>query len=527
MTLRDAFAPWRKWYLSAAEIQQRIAQLDRLLQAGQVDEGVRLAEETLVNDPYNPALHRALLRVHAARGDIERYGAHLGIGFSIHDLDEANLRADPELCGRLTAEQLDRAVAEARRAAGGDRPRDFCFDEVAPRARTFTTTLTWRAEHQEQVRAAYARFARLSARTQKRYVFPDDEDREEVVAEWYGHHVGVGTMALETESMPGAFCPMGVTLGFVRDVAPHVDDVRFFFYDQVSPLDEVWIVDHGFYIRRHPVSVDDFADAVRYLDDQLQREQIADAALGAYVAQQASAMAEGRIANIGSPPMDAAQMRREAEELMARAARYDGEEPPYLRAELHRCDGNVAGRIASLERTVERTPDFRKARLELAHLYFDDGRAEDALAVLDRVIAQGDRADEDTHLLRGQALELLDRREEALEAYRRHAHATCSYSGVLLSQANALLADRQPEGARLLYQAIVSAAGATGIDAELGLARCADALGDRDVALDHYRRVLARAEELERRNTESAGARAQLERVKRDAQERLAALRAG
>jgi hypothetical protein len=56
--------------LSAAQIQQRLSQLDLLLQ-GQVDDGVRLAEETLVNDPYNPTLHRALVRVHAARGEAE------------------------------------------------------------------------------------------------------------------------------------------------------------------------------------------------------------------------------------------------------------------------------------------------------------------------------------------------------------------------------------------------------------------------------------------------------------------------
>jgi len=504
-SLREAFAPWRSWFLDQAEVARRIGRVEELVQgsADRVDEGLRLAREILPGDPYNSRLHRMAARACAARGDAEAYGQHLAICVSMHDLDADGVRADPLLRGALSPGQVDQALTSARGYARSDRTRDYCFDEIAPRSGRFTTTLHWPAAHQASVEAAYARFARLSALTEDRYVFPDRGDRGYDAAESYAHHVGAGTMLLESESMPGAFCPTGVTLQFAREVAPFVEDVRFFFFDQVSPLHEIWIVDHAFYIRRHPIHVDDLVEVARYLDDLLLREGIADAYLGGYVAEQLAAAAGGSIQLMSSPSMSAAAIRQQAEDLMARVVRHDGEEPPYLRAQLRRHDGDLEGVIASLERTIERLPTFRKPMLELAHLYLDRGRTEDALAMTERIVAMGDRADEDAHLLRARALDLLGRRKEALAAYRRHAAAIASYSGVLLRDANQLLAEGNHEAARLLFRPIVRAGHGTGLAAELGLARCAEALGDRDRARVHHRRVLDRAPRLKRAHADT------------------------
>jgi tetratricopeptide (TPR) repeat protein len=310
-------------------------------------------------------------------------------------------------------------------------------------------------------------------------------------------------MDLETERMPGAFCPLGVTLQFVREVAPWVDDVRFFFYDQVSPLDEVWIVDHVFYVRRHPVRVYDFVAVVRYLDDLLLREKIRDPALGAFLAERMTSLAAGQVSCIEKPYLDPATHRREAEELMARAARHDGEEPPYLLAKLALLDGQVERAIAHLEKLVDRGPPWRQAMLELAHLYFAQEHIAEALDMCDRVVALGDRADDDAHLLRARTLVRLGRQREAMTAYRRHAKVISCYPGVLLRNGNALLEEGQHQAAGILFKTIVRARFATGVGAELGLARCADGLGDRARALEHYRRVLARAPELKRRYADS------------------------
>ena len=250
-----------------------------------------------------------------------------------------------------------------------------------------------RVEHE-----AYVRFARASDRTDA-YVFPGQPRFER--AEMELHQVGDGSMLLASESMPGAFCYMGAAVALVREIAPYIDDVRFFFYDQVSWLDEVWVVDRTFYMRRHPVSVDDFHEVIRHLDGILQRERIEDRALGAYLAEKAALHAGGCISHLASAYLDAAALRRQAEELMAVAARYDGEEPPYLRAKLCLRDDDPEGAIAALERAIERVPAWRDPIRELARLYLDDGRTTDALAMIDRVVAMGRAAERCGEAARG------------------------------------------------------------------------------------------------------------------------------
>jgi len=501
--LRASFAPWRPLHLSRAEIHARLQRIHDLDAETRVDESLALGEATLEYAPFEPELLLWLLRTYAARGDAEAHVKHLTTAFYANLLDEPSAHADTSLRGALPSEAFTANVQQAHAVIGKDRTRDFYFTETEPRQRTFCTTLQWPREHTDAVVAALRRFCADTARVY-RVVFPDQAWYDDYL-DWIEHRVGDGTrLELDAEGMPSGFIHLGRVVVLLQELAPYIDDVRLFLYDQTSPLYEVWVVDRACYVRRHSIYAQD--QMWEYLDDLMQRNGIRDAPLEELLVEHFSTQAAGWLDGAGSAYLDADECKQKAQQLLARAARL-GEAAPYVRARMELLAGDEEQAIAALERIVhQQDPSTQIAQRELLDLYLARDRFTDALRLLER--AQGI----DQHRW-GVAYEGAGLLDKARAAYAAHAKGMVSdSSGVLLRQADELFDRGWTESARVYYSVLSKTEEfSTPIRAELGLALCAERRAAMAEATEHCEHVLARAPAQKRRYDDSPSIAAAIE----------------
>ena len=94
-----------------------------------------------------------------------------------------------------------------------------------------------------------------------------------------------------------------------------------------------------------------------------------------------------------------------------------------VRGDLHRRNREWAEALADYDRAAALAPGRKEIDLSRAALELDRGRAPDALAAVDRFLAQSPEHSE-AHRLRGRALVALDRRSEAAAAFARAIAST-------------------------------------------------------------------------------------------------------
>jgi len=481
--LATSFASWRRFHLGAEEVQARLAAASALLAAGRHEEAFAQAEALLEHAPFDGPLLLWLVRAAAARGDAASHGKHLSTAFYVDVLDGESVHADPSLRGALSKKAFDANVRATREVIGKDRSRDYYFTEVEPRQDDFCTRLCWSRADGEQVLAALRRFCADTSRVD-RVRDPKSKWHDDYLW-WIETRVGEGTeLVLEGETSPG-FCHLGRLVVLLQELAPFVDDVRLFLFDQTCPLYEVWIVEHAFYVRRHPIYAQD--EMWEHLDTSMQDAGIRDAPLEALLLEHFEREAAGWLEGGESSYMDAAECKQKAEALLARAARL-GSGVSLAHVEKARLEGDEAGALDLLERLVQQQPANEKARLELIDTHLAGGRFAAALALLDGL-------DSPQLHRRAIALQGTGAIDEASAAYDAHAAAIVGHSsGVLLRQAHELFDRGWTESARRFYAVLAKTKDyATPLEAELGLALCAQRRGDADGAEAHYRRVLAAA----------------------------------
>lgn len=483
VSLLASFAPWRNLHVSQAEIRARLASVRDLEAKGQHDEAIARAEATLEHAPFDAELVLWLVRTYAARGDAAAHRAHLATAFYVDVLDHDAALADASLRGTLSAEAFADNVREASAVIGKDRTRDFWFTEVEPRRDEHGTILHWRHENAEPVLAALRRFCADTARVD-RVMDPESEWHDDYLW-WIEARVGDGIrLDLEGETAPG-FCHLGRVVVLLEELAPFVDDVRLLLYDQTSPLYEVWIVEHAFYLRRHAIYAQD--QMWEHLDSLMQKENIRDRPLEELLVNRFSREAAGWLEGMSATYMDADECRQRAEALLARAARLGGAAPEVL-AKRELLAGDDEQAVETLERVVQQDAASNPARLELIDIYLARNRFADALGILERTQGAG------RHRW-GIAYEGAGMRDEARAAYAAHANDMRNgSSGVLLRQAHELFDRGWIESAHDYYAALATTMEfSTPIRAELGLALCAERRGAAAEAATHYERVLARA----------------------------------
>lgn len=483
--LRTSFAPWRLLHVSQAEVHARVQRIQDLEAEGRIDEALALGEATLEYAPFEPQLLLWLVRAYAARGDAEAHAKHLTIAFYVNVLDKKSARADTSLRGALPLRAFAANLLQAQNAIGRDRTRDFYFTETEPRQDTFCTKLQWRREHTDAVVAALRRFCADMALVY-RVIFPEQEWYDDYL-DWIEARVGDRSeLELEADMIPSAFCHLGRVVVLLQELAPFIDDVRTFLFDQTSPLYEVWVVDHAWYVRRHAIYAQD--EMWEYLDDLMQRNGIRDAPLERLLVEHFTTEAAGWLEGGGSAYLDADECKQKAEQLLARAARL-GEPAPLVRARMDLIAGDEDQAIAALERIVQQQdPTAHAAQLELLDLYLARDRFADALRLLEHTKGV------DQHRW-GVAYEGAGLLDKARAAYAVHAKGMLSgSSGVLLRQANELFDRGWHESARGYYSELSKTTQfSTPIRAELGLALCAERRAALAEATEHCERVLARA----------------------------------
>jgi tetratricopeptide (TPR) repeat protein len=128
-----------------------------------------------------------------------------------------------------------------------------------------------------------------------------------------------------------------------------------------------------------------------------------------------------------------------------RAAAHYGLSQAYLK------QGKVREGYWELRETVRLDGDNLEARLQFAQLSRLAGEFEEALAQADAIIA-AEPEHETAHLLRGQALQGLDRPDEALEAFRRAREVAPDEGAPVLLLANFLRGRGDREAAEPLYR---------------------------------------------------------------------------
>jgi hypothetical protein len=288
MALRDELAAQRHLLPSRAELDARIARAITSLaspEAAAVDAALAGAAALLDLDPYHLGLHRALGLARARRGELEAAVEHLAVGVDMEVVEPSALRVDPELVAVVaTADRVALVDLIVEGARARRRIWDLTCDALDPPG---VVVLRWRAEDDGAVRAIVddhlAHCARVvgGSRTtcDDRYMF-DGAAR---------------TLELGEDTF-GKFGYLGRLHAMLRALAPHVEDLRFLLFEQtVSPLDEIWIVEGAFHVRRHHVAPGfdhDLFGLCQVLDDFLVHTRVADPDLRRYVVGALTELAE-------------------------------------------------------------------------------------------------------------------------------------------------------------------------------------------------------------------------------------------
>lgn len=523
--LREAFERQRDRFLGEDEIAIRFRRATELLHgnASEIAEGIVLAEQTLAHDPYNVAMHRELAIARARAGDADALFYHLAICFDMEALDASAMRDDRLLRGGVPEKAFDRIVTQIEREhRARARFRDVCFDEIAPRANTFETTLVWAAEHQTKIEAAFRRLVDSAARSRVAGRAGEDLASELAWLDTYFERL-TSPFTLD-DRLIGTHAYFGKVHQFFREIAPYLEDVRFLMFDQVSPHDEFWIVGGAFHVCRHPLADSDAEGRATFFEELCAREGLDDPTLRRYLAK--------LWATVAHVDLEANENRRShADGIAARAAHaidrlvaLGGDAPSLFQARLHSFRGEFAEASRHLEATISAHPDFREPIVMLAKRRLEDHRYEETVALADRAIAIRPDHRDDIHLVRAVALESLGRREEAEAAYRYDTELRRDSSGLLLRDAQGLVDRGLHTSAMLVYERLLDAPFVNGLRAELGLARCAEALGRTAEARRHYERVVARAPERRDAYRDSPGLLAEIARVEADAHAGIAKL---
>lgn len=508
---RADFERQRDRFLGEDEIAYRFERAVTWLRGGEADvaAGVTLAIETLAYDPCNVAMHRELAVACARAGDAEGIAEHLSVCFDMEMLDAAAMLADPSLRGVLTERAFEEIVGRVEKECTyRTRFKDVRFDEVMPHTHEFGTTLVWKDEDHRAVTAAFEKLFEAA-------------DRQSAM-------VGRSQLGFDEEQLKSPFelndrllggsCCFGTVHQFFRDIAPYLDDVRFLMFDQVSPVDEVWIVNGAFHMCRHPLIDSDQQQRAVFFEELIERHGLDDSALRKYIA-----VCWSSVAHIS---LEANEARRsyadgtgaEAEHAIQRLLAL-GDSPDFFQARLALFRRDFAEATRYLERTVEAAPSFREAIVMLARRRLDDGRWEDVIDLVERATELNPKYRDDCQLWRAIALESLGRVDEPAAAYLRHT--TMHTPARLLEDGAALLQRGLHASARLVYEQLRDAASREGLAAELGLARCAIASEQPEVARAHFERVLERGPALRAANASDARLIAAIERLEFEALEAL------
>lgn len=495
---REAFELHRDRFLGADEIALRFRHATKLLRGSASDraEGIALAEETLVYDPYDVPVHRALAAAKACDGDAaaDAVYEHLAICHDVGAIEVAELRADRTACGAMSDATFEAVLASVvANAKHRTRFRDVAFDEIGPNTTAYETRLIWKPAHHGAVVAAHERLIAAATRAYEAAglemtlgpsVEAFDLQREKLRSPF-----------ILDEHLIGLQCHFGSVHRFVREVAPYVEDVRFLMFDQVSPVDELWIIDGVALVCRHPLHGSGLRERAELFEALCGVQRIrADAHLREYVT-----MNWERVAHV---ELEACEKKRSHADLTGDEAQVAidhlvalGATPAFQQARLALIRNDASAGAAHLEDTIRACPDHREAFIMLARCRLAEDRFDEVVSLAERAVELNPKFCDDAHLVRGIALESLGRVDEARRAYRAYGTLLASSPASVAREAGALVERGFFASARIVFEWIVTAKHGAGIAADLGLARCAEALGENASARAHYERVLARSDE--------------------------------
>ncbi|MCB9678173.1 MAG: hypothetical protein H6737_23935 [Alphaproteobacteria bacterium] len=390
-------------------------------------EGIALADDVLRHAPYHAGLNLAVARHHARSGDLDAALLHAS---RVLEMEAMSPRA---LAAALEDVLPDASAAVAgldARWAGTCRTADLCFDALEPNVDWSGVVLIWPEHAQEAMEAAYLELLAHVGRVNARLF---DQEVEDCIDDEQLAIVRLQSPFEPDDRLIASFGGYGWVLKTLEAFAPHVEDVRFFLFDQTSPLDEIWIVDGVFHLVRHP-STGDTAD---YLAGWLEETGLEDPAVVAHVCdawfRQAHVALESR-----SPDR--------AEPFIQRIRELDGE-PWALQAMLEHLQGRPEA-LESLRAAIVRAPQSRLcARTLLEALFQRDAWAECA-RVARRVAAFGYQ--DDALLLAARAHAHLGHREDAAATLLRYVDLRSTSSPGVLLREGLELKDTWGAGAALL-----------------------------------------------------------------------------
>jgi hypothetical protein len=307
-TIREAFALHRGRLLSKAQIESRLrAALTKLREAPHAKLATRAELAALQpHAPYDPTLLRALLTFESRPygEQAERFAMAL-----------ADVTGEAYGSGWADARRMER-LANGTYESCTD--CDLVFEGIDPGVGTHNVELRWADSAHPSALAVHERFLSRTAAAHAHQEECHDRLRARFRSPW-----------LLDESIMGApTFRRSALIGLIEELAPFVDDVRFFWRTQTVRY-EIWIVAGEHYVLDHPEDIDARpGDVMAPVLDEIP----GDHALRAFVARHRWAEAERELLDLAEgrsySSIDAARgaielCRAMGEDVTALAAKLD------------------------------------------------------------------------------------------------------------------------------------------------------------------------------------------------------------